>query len=65
MHWEWLAAMQEAFPRVSVSSSLFTLDRDRLYAEVALLAAKADIREEIDRLQAHVAALRERFGALG
>ena len=30
VHWEWLAAMQEAFPRVTVSSSLFTLDRDRL-----------------------------------
>ena len=30
VHWEWLAAMQEAFPRVSVSSSLFTLDRERL-----------------------------------
>jgi len=30
VHWEWLAAMQEAFPRVAVSSSLFTLDRDRL-----------------------------------
>ena len=30
VHWEWLAAMQEAFPRVTVSSSLFSLDRDRL-----------------------------------
>ncbi|MCS3510115.1 MULTISPECIES: choline metabolism transcriptional regulator GbdR [Pseudomonas] len=30
VHWEWLAAMQEAFPRVSLSSSVFTLDRDRL-----------------------------------
>jgi transcriptional regulator GlxA family with amidase domain len=29
VHWEFLAAMQEAFPRVSLSSSLFTLDRDR------------------------------------
>ncbi|KQV43395.1 MULTISPECIES: YicC/YloC family endoribonuclease [unclassified Rhizobium] len=36
-----------------------SLDRDRLYAEVALLAAKADIREEIDRLHAHVAAARD------
>ena len=36
-----------------------TLDRDRLYGEVALLAAKADVREEIDRLNAHVAAARE------
>jgi uncharacterized protein (TIGR00255 family) len=35
------------------------LDRDRLHAEVALLATKADIREEIDRLKAHVAAARD------
>lgn len=33
-----------------------TLDRDRLHAEAALLATKADLREEIDRLKAHVAA---------
>jgi uncharacterized protein (TIGR00255 family) len=35
------------------------LDRDRLHAEAALLATRADIREEIDRLKAHVAAARE------
>jgi uncharacterized protein (TIGR00255 family) len=35
------------------------LDRDRLYGEVALLATKADLREEIDRLKAHVAAADE------
>ena len=35
------------------------IDPDRLYAEVALLAAKADIREEIDRLRTHVAAARD------
>jgi uncharacterized protein (TIGR00255 family) len=35
------------------------LDRDRLYAEAALLATKADLREEIDRLKAHVAAVGE------
>jgi uncharacterized protein (TIGR00255 family) len=35
------------------------LDRDRLHTEVALLATKADVREEIDRLKAHVAAARE------
>ncbi|MNF65961.1 HTH-type transcriptional regulator CdhR [compost metagenome] len=29
VHWEFLAAMQEAFPRVRLSSSLFTLDRNR------------------------------------
>lgn len=36
-----------------------TLDPARLHAEAALLAAKADLREEIDRLKAHVAATRE------
>ncbi len=35
------------------------LDRDRLYAEAALLATKADLREEVDRLKAHVAAVGE------
>jgi uncharacterized protein (TIGR00255 family) len=36
-----------------------TVDQDRLYGEVALLAAKADIREEIDRLRTHVVAARD------
>lgn len=34
------------------------LDPQRLHQEAALLAAKADIREELDRLLAHVAAAR-------
>lgn len=34
-----------------------SLEPQRLYQEAALLAVKADIREEIDRLHAHVAAL--------
>lgn len=38
------------------------LDRERLFAEAALLATKADLREEIDRLNAHVAASRELLG---
>ncbi|WP_306578691.1 AraC family transcriptional regulator, partial [Pseudomonas sp.] len=29
VHWECLAAMQEAFPRVNMSTRLFTLDRNR------------------------------------
>lgn len=36
-----------------------TLDQDRLHAEAALLATKADLREEIDRLKAHVNAGRD------
>lgn len=44
------------------------LDPQRLHQEAALLAVKADIREEIDRLHAHVAALRallEQGGPIG
>lgn len=35
------------------------LDPNRLHQEAVLLASKADIREEIDRLNAHVAAARD------
>jgi uncharacterized protein (TIGR00255 family) len=35
------------------------LDANRLHQEAVLLAAKADIREELDRLHTHVAAVRE------
>lgn len=36
-----------------------TLDRDRLHAEAAILATKADVREELDRLRSHIAAARD------
>jgi len=45
-----------------------TLDPERLHQEAALLAAKADVREEIDRLNAHVGAARmllKNGGAVG
>lgn len=45
-----------------------TLPEERLAQEVALLAAKADVREELDRLSAHVAAVRgllNQSGAIG
>jgi uncharacterized protein (TIGR00255 family) len=35
------------------------LEADRLHQEAVLLATKADVREELDRLYAHVAAARE------
>jgi uncharacterized protein (TIGR00255 family) len=44
---EQVAALLDAAP---------ALDPDRLHQEAVLLATKADIREEIDRLDAHVAA---------
>lgn len=41
------------------------LSEDRLTQEVAYLATRADIREEIDRLRAHVGAARELIGGGG
>ncbi|MCP1197983.1 YicC/YloC family endoribonuclease [Notoacmeibacter sp. MSK16QG-6] len=41
-----------------------TLDPARLHAETALLATRADIREELDRVIAHCAAIRELFEAV-
>jgi guanylate kinase len=42
-----------------------TLSEERLAQEAALLAAKADLREELDRLKAHVTAARELMDAGG
>jgi len=45
-----------------------TLSEERVAQEVALIAVKADVREELDRLNAHVAAARELIeggGAVG
>lgn len=42
-----------------------SLDEQRLYAEAALLATKADIREELDRLTTHVASARALLGQGG
>ena len=45
-----------------------SLDADRLHQEAVLLAAKADVREELDRLRAHIGAVRELLaqgGAIG
>ena len=41
------------------------LPQDRLVQEAALLAAKADVREELDRLEAHQAGARALLGAAG
>lgn len=54
-----VAALLEAVP---------ALPEDRLVQEAALLAAKGDVREELDRLRAHVAAARDMLakgGAVG
>lgn len=50
---EQLALLLEASPPVS---------EERMVQELALLATKADVREETDRLTAHIAACRELLG---
>ena len=42
-----------------------SLDETRLYQEAALLAQRADVDEELDRLRAHVAAARELIASSG
>jgi len=51
-----VAAMVEAAP---------ALPEERIAQEVALIAVKGDVREELDRLRAHVAAARELIAAGG
>lgn len=51
-----LAAVREAGPEI---------DPDRLTQELALLAVKADAREELDRLKTHIAAARDLISAQG
>jgi uncharacterized protein (TIGR00255 family) len=50
------ARLAEQVARLMETSSSF--DRDRLHQEAVLLATRADIAEEIDRLFAHVGAAR-------
>jgi uncharacterized protein (TIGR00255 family) len=55
------ARLAEQIARLTEGTS--TLDPERLHQEALLLAAKADIQEELDRLRAHVAAADELIGA--
>jgi uncharacterized protein (TIGR00255 family) len=50
------ARLGEQVKELLAASSTF--DSERLHQEAALLAAKADVREELDRLSAHVGAAR-------
>jgi uncharacterized protein (TIGR00255 family) len=52
-----LVRLGEQIARLAETGS--TPDPDRLHQEALLLAAKADIQEELDRLRAHVAAANE------
>ena len=70
-----LAADQPAALRIRIMTQLADLlgpnsavPEERLAQEVAMLAGKADVREELDRLSAHVAAVRallDQGGAIG
>jgi uncharacterized protein (TIGR00255 family) len=51
------ARLAEQISRLTEAGS--GLDPERLHQEALLLAAKADIQEELDRLRAHVAAATE------
>lgn len=54
--------------RARLEELLNEMDRDRLEQEIVLLAQKADVDEELDRLNAHVAETRrvlEKGGAIG
>ena len=51
------ARLREQVKRLLEASD--KLDEQRLHQEAALLAVKTDITEELDRLQSHVAAVRE------
>jgi uncharacterized protein (TIGR00255 family) len=51
------ARLSEQIARLAVASA--GLDSERLHQEALLLAAKADIQEELDRLRAHLAAANE------
>ncbi|MDE2294633.1 MAG: YicC family protein [Gammaproteobacteria bacterium] len=52
------ARLRERIAEVGV-----TVDRDRLEQELAILAQRLDVDEEIDRLRGHVAEIRSAFGA--
>lgn len=57
------AALGEALARLGEAGS--DIPEERLAQELAVLAAKADVTEELDRLRAHVAAARDLLGTVG
>jgi uncharacterized protein (TIGR00255 family) len=51
--------------RIAALGGLEAMDEGRLETEIALLASRADVREEIDRLRAHLASGRNLLAAEG
>jgi uncharacterized protein (TIGR00255 family) len=50
---------------IATLSDRYKLDPDRLHQEALILAAKADVREELDRLATHVVAVRALLASVG
>lgn len=61
---EWLSR-QQALLRERLKEAAGSLDEDRLAQEIAVLAQKADVSEELDRLDAHVGEVRAALGRSG
>ena len=53
--------LAEQIARLTEQSTTF--DPDRLHQEAVLIAAKVDVQEELDRLDAHIAAARDLLSA--
>jgi uncharacterized protein (TIGR00255 family) len=59
-------AVRDRFTRrIAELAGVGAVPEDRLLAEAAVLAAKADVREELDRLEAHVASARALLAGAG
>ena len=61
------AGMSENFTRAvqRMMENAETIDTDRVHQEIALMAVKADVTEELDRLRVHVAAAQDLLAANG
>jgi uncharacterized protein (TIGR00255 family) len=59
------AVREKLAQSIASLSERFQLDPDRLHQEALILAAKADVREELDRLAAHTGAARGLLAAAG
>jgi uncharacterized protein (TIGR00255 family) len=46
-----------------IAQMVAEIDHDRLEQELAILAQRLDVDEEIDRLRGHVVEIRKTFGA--
>ena len=59
------AVRQKLAQAIATLAERYPLDPNRLHQEALILAAKADVREELDRLAAHVVAARDLLAAGG